>query len=120
LFFDLLCVFFYQLFIKLLPFSRLFSCGTSKDGKSYLVEWNESEGSIKRSFVGFREKSAGVVRFDTTQNHFLAAGDDGQIKFWDMENTNVLTSTDADGGLQVIFVFGFFFFVEHLCFFFVT
>jgi hypothetical protein len=39
----------------------------------------------------------------------LAAGDDGQIKFWDMENTNVLTSTDADGGLQVIFVFGFFF-----------
>ena len=95
----------------MLPFSRLFSCGTSKDGESYLVEWNESEGSIKRSFVGFRKKSAGVVQFDTTQNHFLAAGDDGQIKFWDMENTNVLTSTDADGGLQVIFVFGFFFFL---------
>ncbi|KAJ6397454.1 hypothetical protein OIU77_018463 [Salix suchowensis] len=82
--------------------SRLFSCGTSKDGDSYLVEWNESEGSIKRSFVGFRNKSAGVVQFDTTQNHFLAAGDDGQIKFWDMENINVLASTDADGGLQTL------------------
>uniref|UniRef100_A0A6M2F2W7 CTLH domain-containing protein n=1 Tax=Populus davidiana TaxID=266767 RepID=A0A6M2F2W7_9ROSI len=82
--------------------SRLFSCGTSKDGESYLVEWNESEGSIKRSFLGFRKKLAGVVQFDTTQNHFLAAGDNGQIKFWDMENTNVLTSTDADGGLQTL------------------
>ncbi|KAJ6762623.1 PROTEIN putative-RELATED [Salix purpurea] len=82
--------------------SRLFSCGTSKDGDSYLVEWNESEGSIKRNFLGFRKKSAGVVQFDTTQNHFLAAGDDGQIKFWDMENINFLTTTDADGGLQTL------------------
>ncbi|KAG5232348.1 WD-40 repeat family protein [Salix suchowensis] len=67
--------------------SRLFSCGTSKDGDSYLVEWNESEGSIKRNFLGFRKKSA---------------GDDGQIKFWDMENINFLTTTDADGGLQTL------------------
>ncbi|GMY21830.1 topless-related protein 3-like isoform X2 [Fagus crenata] len=79
--------------------SRLFSCGTSKDGDSYLVEWNESEGAIKRSYTGFRKKSAGVVQFDTTQNHFLAAGEDSQIKFWDMDNTNILTSTDAEGGL---------------------
>ncbi|EEF49925.1 WD-repeat protein, putative [Ricinus communis] len=80
--------------------SRLFSCGTSKEGDSFLVEWNESEGAIKRHYAGFRKKStAGVVQFDTTQNHFLAAGEDGQIKFWDMDNTNVLTSIDADGGL---------------------
>lgn len=80
--------------------SRLFSCGTSKDGDSYLVEWNESEGAIKRSYSGFsRKKSAGVVQFDTTQNHFLAAGEENQIKFWDMDNVNVLASTDADGGL---------------------
>lgn len=80
---------------------RLFSCGTSKDGDSYLVEWNESEGAIKRTYLGFRKKSAGVVQFDTTQNHFLAAGEDSQIKFWDMDNINVVASTDADGGLLV-------------------
>ncbi|CAB4315694.1 unnamed protein product [Prunus armeniaca] len=79
--------------------SRLFSCGTSKEGESFLVEWNESEGAIKRTYSGFRKKSAGVVQFDTTQNHFLAVGEDSQIKFWDMDNNNVLTSTDAEGGL---------------------
>ncbi|KAK4491367.1 hypothetical protein RD792_002106 [Penstemon davidsonii] len=79
--------------------SRLFSCGTSKDGDSFLVEWNESEGAIKRTYNGFRKKSAGVVQFDTTQNHFLAVGEDGQIKFWDMDNINLLTTIDAEGGL---------------------
>ncbi|KAJ4829400.1 Topless- protein 3 [Turnera subulata] len=80
--------------------SRLFSCGTSKEGDSFLVEWNESEGAIRRHYSGFRKKStAGVVQFDTTQNHFLAAGEDSQIKFWDMDIPNVLASTDADGGL---------------------
>ncbi|XP_058077196.1 protein TPR1 isoform X2 [Magnolia sinica] len=79
--------------------SRLFSCGTSKDGDSYLVEWNESEGAIKRTYTGFRKKSAGVVQFDTTQNHFLAVGEDSQIKFWDMDNVSLLTATDAEGGL---------------------
>ena len=80
---------------------RLFSCGTSKEGESYLVEWNESEGAIKRTYTGFRRKSNGVVQFDTTQNHFLAVGEDHQIKFWDMDNVNLLTQTDAEGGLSV-------------------
>ncbi|XP_021772817.1 topless-related protein 3-like [Chenopodium quinoa] len=79
--------------------TRLFSCGTSKDGESFLVEWNESEGAIKRTYTGFRRKSNGVVQFDTTQNHFLAAGEDHQIKFWDMDNVSVLAQTDAEGGL---------------------
>ncbi|KAM7274408.1 hypothetical protein ACFE04_029072 [Oxalis oulophora] len=79
--------------------NRLFSCGTSKDGDSFLVEWNESEGAIKRTYTGFRKKSDGVVQFDATQNHFLAAGEDSQIKFWDMDNMSVLTTTDAEGGL---------------------
>ncbi|PKA57711.1 Topless-related protein 2 [Apostasia shenzhenica] len=79
--------------------SRLFSCGTSKDGDSHLVEWNESEGAIKRNYSGFRKKSTGVVQFDTAQNHFLAAGEDNQIKFWDVDNVNMLTSTEAEGGL---------------------
>ncbi|CAM0880713.1 unnamed protein product [Alopecurus aequalis] len=83
--------------------TRLFSCGTSKDGDSHLVEWNESEGSIKRTYSGFRKKPSGavqgVVQFDTAQNHILAAGEDNQIKFWDVDNTNMLTSIEADGGL---------------------
>ncbi|KAJ6433832.1 hypothetical protein OIU84_017522 [Salix udensis] len=78
---------------------RLFSCGTSKEGESHLVEWNESEGSIKRTYQGFRKRSLDVVQFDTTRSHFLAAGDEFQIKFWDMDNTNMLTAVDADGGL---------------------
>ncbi|XP_078160587.1 TOPLESS-related 2 isoform X2 [Carex rostrata] len=79
--------------------TRLFSCGTSKEGDSFLVEWNESEGAIKRTYAGFRKKSNGVVQFDTAQNRFLAAGEDHQIKFWDFDNTNMLTSIEADGSL---------------------
>jgi WD40 repeat protein len=79
--------------------TRLFSCGTSKEGESYLVEWNESEGTIKRTYSGFRKRSLGVVQFDTTRNRFLAAGDEFQIKFWDMDNTNILTTIDVDGSL---------------------
>lgn len=80
---------------------RLFSCGTSKDGESHIVEWNESEGAVKRTYQGFRKRSLGVVQFDTTKNRFLAAGDDFSVKFWDMDNTQLLTSSDADGGLPV-------------------
>ena len=45
------------------------------------------------------------MQFDITQNQFLAAGEDGQVKFWDMDNINLLTSTDAEGGLQVELTF---------------
>ncbi|ONM31023.1 topless-related1 [Zea mays] len=85
--------------------TRLFSCGTSKEGDSYLVEWNESEGSIKRTYSGFRKRSAGVagvVQFDTAQNHILAAGEDNHIKFWDVDNNNMLICTDAEGGLPAL------------------
>ncbi|XP_056175056.1 protein TOPLESS-RELATED PROTEIN 2-like [Syzygium oleosum] len=81
------------------PSCKLFSCGTSKEGDSHLVEWNETEGAIKRTYSGFRKRSLGIVQFDTTRNHFLAAGDEFQIKFWDMENASMLTAVDADGGL---------------------
>ena len=47
------------------------------------------------------------MQFDTTRNHFLAAGEENQIKFWDMDNVNVLGSTDADGGLPVSIVYCF-------------
>ncbi|XP_054821523.1 topless-related protein 4-like isoform X1 [Prosopis cineraria] len=80
--------------------TRLFSCGTNKEGESFLVEWNESEGAVKRTYHGLGKRSAGVVQFDTTKNRFLAAGDEFMIKFWDMDSTNVLTTVDAEGGLQ--------------------
>lgn len=88
-------------FTLFLPLCRLFSCGTSKDGESHLVEWNESEGAVKRTYQGFRKRSMGVVQFDTTRNRFLAAGDEFVIKIWDMDNTSLLTTIEADGGLPV-------------------
>ena len=81
---------------------RLFSCGTNKEGESHIVEWNESEGAVKRTYHGLGKQSMGVVQFDTTRNRFLAAGDEFQIKFWDMDNVNVLTAINADGGLPVM------------------
>ncbi|XP_047313199.1 topless-related protein 4-like isoform X2 [Impatiens glandulifera] len=78
--------------------TRLFSCGTNK-GDSYLVEWNESEGAVKRTYNGLGKRSVGVVQFDNTKNKFLAVGDEFMVKFWDMDGVNILTTTDADGGL---------------------
>ena len=67
------------------------------------MEWNESEGAVKRTYNGLAKRSGGVVKFDTTKNRFLAAGDDFMIKFWDMDNNNLLTTIDAEGGLPVKF-----------------
>ncbi|KAL7603546.1 hypothetical protein Lser_V15G17708 [Lactuca serriola] len=77
---------------------RLFTCGFSKDRESYLVEWNDSEGTVKRTYYGLGKQFAGVVQFDTTKK-LLAAGDEFSIKFWDMDNKHLLTSTNAEGGL---------------------
>lgn len=80
---------------------RLFSCGSNKEGDPSLVEWNESEGAVKRTYVGLGKRAAGIVHFDTTRNRYLAAGDEYMIKFWDMDNVNLLVTIDADGGLPV-------------------
>lgn len=79
--------------------SRLFSCGTNKEGESFLVEWNESEGAVKRAYHGLSKRSVGVVQFDTTKSRFLAAGDEFLVKFWDMDAASLLTTTDAEGCL---------------------
>ncbi|KAI3781936.1 hypothetical protein L2E82_11964 [Cichorium intybus] len=79
--------------------TRLFSCGTNKEGESFLVEWNESEGAVKRTYNGLGKRAMGFVQFDTTKNRFLAAGDESVVKFWDMDGVNLLTTTDAEGGL---------------------
>ena len=83
---------------------RLFSCGTNKEGESFLVEWNESEGAVKRSYHGLGKRTAGIVQFDTTRNRFLAAGDDFLVKFWDMDNNQLLATIEAEGTLPVIMV----------------
>lgn len=83
---------------------RLFSCGTNKEGESFLVEWNESEGAVKRSYHGLGKRTVGIVQFDTTRNRFLAAGDDCLVKFWDMDNTQLLATIEAEGTLPVIMV----------------
>ena len=36
------------------------------------------------------------------KNRFLAAGDEFLVKFWDMDNVNLLMTTDAEGGLPVL------------------
>ncbi|XP_062148973.1 topless-related protein 4-like isoform X2 [Alnus glutinosa] len=79
--------------------TRLFSCGTNKEGESFLVEWNESEGAVKRTYHGLGKRSVGVVQFDTTKSRFLAAGDDFSVKFWDMDNVGLLATTEAEAGL---------------------
>lgn len=83
--------------------SRLFSSGTTKDGESFILEWEESEGYVKRSYKGLGKCSSGVVQFDSSKNQFLVAGDDHLIKVWDMDNTELLTTIDADGDLPVCF-----------------
>jgi translation initiation factor 5 len=56
-------------------------------------------GAIKRTYQGFCKHSMDVVQFDTTKNHFLAAGDEYMIKFWDMDSINLLTTIDVEGVL---------------------
>ncbi|KAG6662498.1 topless-related protein 4-like isoform X3 [Carya illinoinensis] len=80
--------------------TRLFSCGTNKEGESFLVEWNESEGAVRRTYHGLpRRAHTGVVQFDTTKNRWLAAGDENLIKFWDMDRERLLVTTEVEGSL---------------------
>ncbi|KAL6137766.1 hypothetical protein ACLB2K_063055 [Fragaria x ananassa] len=77
---------------------RLFSCGTNMKGESYLLEWNDNEGEVKRVYNGLGKRAVGIVQFDTTKNRFLVAGDDSSIKFWEMDNEDLLYASDAGGG----------------------
>lgn len=86
-------------------FRRLFSCGTNKEGESHLVEWNETEGAVRRSYHGLGKRSLGIVQFEISRNRILAAGDESLIKYWDMDKIDMLTTTDADGGLPVVITY---------------
>ncbi|KAJ6296324.1 hypothetical protein OIU78_024216 [Salix suchowensis] len=41
---------------------RVFLCGTNKEGESHLVEWNESEGAVKRNYNGLAKRSEGDLK----------------------------------------------------------
>ena len=58
--------------------------------------------AIKRVYHGLWNRSMGVVPFDTMKIQFLAIGDAFKIKFWDMDNSYLLTTTAAEGGLLVM------------------
>lgn len=82
-----------------------FHAGQTKNGKSYIVEWNEKEGYIVRNYNGLSKFSSYIVQFVTCTNQFLAAGNEHLIKIWDMDNHEILAVIDADGGLPVGFSF---------------
>ena len=88
---------------------RLFSCGTNKEGVTNIVEWNESEGYVLRTYLGLSKCSSGVVQFGISKNRFLAAGDEHLIKVWDIDNVEYLATIDADGELVVSALSGIFF-----------
>lgn len=54
-----------------------------------------------RNYRGLCQLASGQVQFDTSNNKFLAAGDEHVIKVWDMDNADILAVIDADGGLPV-------------------
>uniref|UniRef100_M1AR49 WD-repeat protein n=1 Tax=Solanum tuberosum TaxID=4113 RepID=M1AR49_SOLTU len=80
---------------------RLFSCGTNKDGDSYLVEWNENDGFIERTYLGLGKCSSGVVEFDISRNNYVAAGDSHVIKVWNVNDAQLLTVVNAGGDLPI-------------------
>ncbi|KAM7278645.1 hypothetical protein ACFE04_005779 [Oxalis oulophora] len=79
--------------------TRIFSSGVGKDGKSFLLEYHEGEGSIIREYQGFSEGSLSPKIFDTTQGWFLAVGDDHAVKIWEMDSVELKTIIDAGGDL---------------------
>ncbi|KAJ6915204.1 topless-related protein 1 isoform X3 [Populus alba x Populus x berolinensis] len=79
--------------------SIAYSGDRSKSGESFLAEWGDSEGSIKRTYLGLQKSSSGVVQFDIIKNQVLAASDEHVIKIWDMDKVELFTTIDAEGGL---------------------
>ena len=67
--------------------------------------WVEPEWSIYQGDVFWMQKtiwcSAGCHAVWYSSESILAAGEDNQIKFWDVDSTCMLTCIEADGGLPV-------------------
>lgn len=50
-----------------------------------MVELNECQGVVKH-YKWLPKDSVGDVHFDTIKNRYIAAGDDFNIKIWEMDN----------------------------------
>lgn len=81
-------------------------CGNNELGKRCPLEWKWEEGkkTVQRTYQGLDENYRGNVHF-AISHQILAAGDQHQIKFWDLDKTSLLDKYDADGEIPVsIFV----------------
>ncbi|GAB4836826.1 hypothetical protein Ancab_001741 [Ancistrocladus abbreviatus] len=78
---------------------RLFACGTSKEGETVMAEWNEVDGGLRRTYQGMHTNVTNAVHFDLSKNRYLVTGDNHHIKYWDVDDENILLITDAEGGL---------------------
>ncbi|KAF3326026.1 Topless-related protein 1 [Carex littledalei] len=81
--------------------SRLFSCGTIKDGTGspFLVEYSEPNEGIIKCYLGLSTHTDGALQFDMANDHILAIGDDSIVKFWNVDECEPLYYVDAGGGL---------------------
>ncbi|GFY92434.1 WUS-interacting protein 2 [Actinidia rufa] len=79
--------------------TRLFSCGTTKEGESHIVDWNENEGLSSGCIMVLGSGLSVLCNLIQQKVNFWLLVMSLVIKFWDMENTNLLTTTDAEGGL---------------------
>lgn len=52
-------------------------------------------------YQGLDSCHSSVVQFVTIKNQLLAAGDDHEIKFWDMDKKELLMTRDTGGELPV-------------------
>ncbi|KAG9156020.1 hypothetical protein Leryth_012087 [Lithospermum erythrorhizon] len=78
---------------------RLFSCGTNTNGESSLVEWDDDEGVILRTYHGLSQHSSTIVQFGVIKNKYLVAGDGTLVKVWNIDNAesfSVLDVGDSD------------------------
>ncbi|XP_059639078.1 uncharacterized protein LOC132281385 [Cornus florida] len=66
-----------------------------KSGTTHIFEWNLQERAAKRTYRGFHGWSKGIMNFDTIKNKYLVASDSNLIKFWDMNNSDLLTTSDV-------------------------
>ncbi|KAJ6372704.1 hypothetical protein OIU76_027094 [Salix suchowensis] len=67
--------------------TRVFLCGTNKEGESHLVEWNESEGAVKRNYNGLAKRSeegglpaSPCIRFNKEGSLLVVSTKDNGIK----------------------------------------
>ena len=60
------------------------------------MELDEHQVTMKHVYHGLWKQSVGAEPFDTIKNQFLTTGDAIKIKFSDMDNGYLLTTTAAE------------------------